>query len=194
MTGNRLAGQQIIPAPPPAPVAIDGQNQLDCGGESEHVIESGNHHRCANEVSAQACLTVAVDDAAMRRVEAFVSAFAAEHGLCADDRARTLIVLEELITNLRKYGYAEWPRPGVAEVILSLEPGPQLVIELIDQGQAFDPFAPQAPDLDRPLDARPVGGLGLHIVHALTEGRRYRRVGEHNVTELLLRVELFDTP
>jgi serine/threonine-protein kinase RsbW len=144
-------------------------------------------------VTALARLTVAIDAAAMGRVGAFVAAFAAEHGLCADDCARTLIVLEELITNLRKYGYGERPRPGIAEIALSLEAGPRLVVELVDEGRAFDPFASPAPDLDRPLDALPVGGLGLHIVRALTEGRHYRRVEGRNVTQLILHVELSDT-
>jgi len=126
----------------------------------------------------------------MSRVESFVCAFAAQHGLCSDDRSRALIVLEELITNLLKYGYDQRGARGLAELGLALEPGPRLVVELVDDGRAFDPLAPPAPDLDQPVEMRPVGGLGLHLVRALTEGGYYQRVKGRNLTRLILRVEL----
>jgi len=134
-------------------------------------------------------LAVALDDLAMRQVEAFVTAFAANRGLSADDRARTLIVIEELITNLLKYGFPGEARLGTAEIALSLDQD-KLAIELVDDGGAFDPFAAPAPNLNQPAAARPVGGLGLHIVRALTEGTRYQRVADRNVTQLILRLDL----
>ena len=123
----------------------------------------------------------------MRQVEAFVAVFAANHGLSADDRARTLIVLEELITNLLKYGFPAEAKLGTAEITFSLDED-QLAIELVDDGGAFDPFAAPAPNFNQPAAARPVGGLGLQIVRALTEGERYRRVNDRNVTQLILRL------
>ena len=178
-----------------AAVAIGVENQLDSVARRAHDISSGIHHRrCAWKVTGRARLAFAVDDLAMSEVETFVAAFFAQHGLCSDDRARTLIVLEELITNLLKYGYGERDVRGLAEVGLALEPGPRLVVELIDDGRPFDPFAQPALDLNQTLEDRSCGGLGLHIVRALTEGTAYRRVNDRNVTRLILRVELSDTP
>src|SRR5262245_918699 len=98
-------------------------------------IGSGtNNRRCASAVTARARLTFAVDDLAMSRVETFLAAFAAQHGLCSDDRLRALIVLEELITNLLKYGYGPGDVRGPAELQMALEPGPRLILELIDGG------------------------------------------------------------
>lgn len=37
----------------------------------------------------------------MRQVDGFVAAFVKEEGIAADDAARILILLEELLTNLR---------------------------------------------------------------------------------------------
>ena len=55
----------------------------------------------------------------MRELEGFTETFAVEHGLAASDKARTLIVLEELLTNLSKYGYPDQREPnGIAEVAL----------------------------------------------------------------------------
>jgi serine/threonine-protein kinase RsbW len=139
----------------------------------------------------QARLTVRADAGAISQVEAFVAAFAARHGLSADDRLRVCVVLEELITNLVKYGYPGRSEPGAAEVALGLE-GARLTIELSDDGQAFDPFAPPAPELDRPLEARPVGGLGLYLVRALTDEACYTRRDDRNIVRLTRYVTLLN--
>ena len=96
-----------------------------------------------------------------------------------------LIVVEELVTNLLKYGYQDRARPGAVEIALLIEEG-RLTIELIDDGGAFDPFAGPAPEFGQPLEARPLGGLGLQIVRLLTESRNYSRVNDRNLTRLTL--------
>jgi len=136
----------------------------------------------------QARLAVTADDTAMSQVEAFVAPFAATQRLSRDDMARVLIVLEELITNLLKYGYSADTSPRTVEITLSME-GDQLLIELVDDACPFDPLAAPAPELDQPTAARPIGGLGLYIVRSLTEGMRYRRIDNRNVTQLILRLE-----
>jgi anti-sigma regulatory factor (Ser/Thr protein kinase) len=135
----------------------------------------------------QAHLNLVVEAGAIGHVESFVTAFAARHGLGNDDRSRAAIVLEELITNLIKYGYQNRAVAGAAEVGLLLEEG-RLTLELIDDGCAFDPFAAAEPDLSRPLEARLPGGLGLQIVRLLTESRHYNRVNGRNVMRLTLAV------
>ncbi len=136
----------------------------------------------------QARLTVTVDDAAMRQVEPFVAAFAVNHRIGRDDEARLSIVLDELISNLLNYGYAAEAGPGKLEITLSRD-GDRLAVELVDDACAFDPETARAPEFDQPTGARPIGGLGLYIVRSLTEGMRYRRIDNRNVTQLILRLE-----
>jgi serine/threonine-protein kinase RsbW len=131
----------------------------------------------------QSRLTVRADSSAMRQVDDFVTAFVSEQAIAADEAARILILLEELLTNLMKYGYPDRAEPGQAEIVLELN-GSRLEIEFIDDGCAFDPFAVAPPDLDEPLEARPVGGLGLHILRSLTDDSRYERRNETNVIRL----------
>jgi len=128
-------------------------------------------------------LTVRCDSSAMRQVDDFVTAFVGEQGIAADEAARILILLEELLTNLMKYGYPDRAEPGQAEIMLELN-GSRLEIEFIDDGCAFDPFAVAPPNLDEPLEARPVGGLGLHILRSMTDDSRYERRNETNVIRL----------
>ena len=120
----------------------------------------------------------------MRQVDDFVGAFVREHGIAANEASRILILLEELLTNLMKYGYPDRLEPGQAEIVLALD-GSRLEIEFIDDGCAFDPFAAPPPDLDQPVEAREVGGLGIHILRSLTEEARYERRNETNVIRLI---------
>jgi anti-sigma regulatory factor (Ser/Thr protein kinase) len=133
----------------------------------------------------QARLKLKVENDVTSRVRTFTAGFAAKHRLSKDDCARALIVLEELLTNLVKFGYRDRARTGKAEVVLLLDEE-SLTVELHDDGAAFDPFAVPEPDFGQPLESRPIGGLGLHIVRLLTEGRDYNRVNDRNVTRLTL--------
>ena len=119
----------------------------------------------------------------MRQVDAFVAVFVSEQGIAADDAARIMILLEELITNLMKYGYTDRAEPGVVEIALALD-GSLLEIEFIDDGCAFDPSAGPLPEFGEPLEERQVGGLGLHLLRSLTEVVRYERRNNKNVIRL----------
>jgi serine/threonine-protein kinase RsbW len=130
----------------------------------------------------QSRLSVRADSAAMRQVDAFVAAFVKEQGIAADDAARILILLEELLTNLAKYGYPD-RQAGRAEIVLALN-GSRLEIEFIDDGCAFDPLAVPLPNLDESLEERPIGGLGLHLLRSLTDVVRYERSNNKNVIRL----------
>ncbi len=136
----------------------------------------------------EARLTIHVGAGAMQQVRRFVTDFVANHSIAAEEQSRILIVLEELITNLEKYGYPN-RSGGNAEVALQLR-GTRLAIEFVDEGDPFDPLRAAAPNLDSPLEERDLGGLGIHIVRALTDEARYRRVGERNVLRLTRQVAL----
>jgi len=136
-------------------------------------------------VSARDHLKIRVGAGAAQRAGEFLALFAARHGLANDDRTRALIVVEELLTNLVKYGYPD-REPGAAELALTLDQD-CLRIELVDDGCPFDPFAAPEPEFNRPLEALPIGGLGLRIVRLLTEGAHYSRVDDRNVTRMTLR-------
>jgi anti-sigma regulatory factor (Ser/Thr protein kinase) len=95
------------------------------------------------------------------------------------------LVAEEVLTNIAKYAF----EPGAiaaVELLLSFTDG-AAVLEFRDQGNAFDPLAQPAPDLEVPIEKRPLGGLGLTLVHALVDEARYEREGPTNVLRLVKR-------
>ncbi|MFI4989071.1 MAG: ATP-binding protein, partial [Alphaproteobacteria bacterium] len=125
---------------------------------------------------------------AMPRVREFVAAFAAKAGLGGEDRARILILVEERLTNLMKYGHAGQVRPRAAEVSLTLD-GDRLTLEFADDGEAVNPLTHPIPHLEHPPEGRPIGNLGVHIIRELADEVRYRRVGGRNVVRLVRRVQ-----
>jgi anti-sigma regulatory factor (Ser/Thr protein kinase) len=136
----------------------------------------------------EARLSIRIDASAMRDVRGFVEDFVVRHAVALDEQHRIMIVLEELITNLAKYGYRNRPA-GIAEVTLRLDDA-RLTLQVADDGDPFDPLKEPPPDFDAPLEERELGGLGIHIVRALADEVSYRRAGERNVLQLMRRVAL----
>jgi anti-sigma regulatory factor (Ser/Thr protein kinase) len=89
-----------------------------------------------------------------------------------------------------KYGRAG-DSDGAINVSLVREGG-RLTIEVSDDGIAFNPLEATPPNLDLPIMERPVGGLGIHIVKALTETAAYRREHERNHLTMTMRAGIGD--
>ena len=136
----------------------------------------------------RASIALRGEAAELVRLEAFAEAFARNCGLADDERARLLVILEELFTNVVAHGYkGEFEADSVA-VALDWRRG-RLTINFVDNGPPFDPLAHSAPDLDAPAEQRPIGGLGIAIVRALVDRARYCRQGHHNHLHLVRRLE-----
>jgi anti-sigma regulatory factor (Ser/Thr protein kinase) len=120
------------------------------------------------------------------RLEAFAEAFARDCGL-DDERARLLVILEELFTNVVAHGCGARLAEGRVAVTLGWRRG-RLTIHFVDDGPPFDPLAHSEPDLDAPAEQRPIGGLGIAIVRGLVDRARYRREGHRNHLHLVRRL------
>jgi anti-sigma regulatory factor (Ser/Thr protein kinase) len=97
-----------------------------------------------------------------------------------EDRIGILdLVIEEIFMNVCWHAYPE-ASPGVVTLAYSIpEPG-ELRVEIADQGVEFNPLAAPPPDTTLDLESRPIGGLGVLLVKALTPSIAYRRDGDWN--------------
>jgi anti-sigma regulatory factor (Ser/Thr protein kinase) len=120
----------------------------------------------------------------LTRLRGWVDAYAAEVGLDDDSRSRVHVILDELVTNLFKYGYDDGVI-GNCEVTLERR-GDCLNILVRDDGRPFDPLNADAPDLDLSVDDRPVGGLGLYLIRSMISDGGHERDGAENILRLTL--------
>ncbi len=138
-------------------------------------------------MTIKASITLPSEAAQFARLEAFAEALARGRGLPDGERARLLLILEELFTNVVAHGYVPGSPTGSVTVTLELRDD-QLRIEFADDGRAFNPLARAAPDLRIAGAARPIGGLGIHVVRSLVDEARYRRAGGRNRLRLARRI------
>lgn len=108
-----------------------------------------------------------------------VEQFAAAGNVPPLQTRRISLAIDELVTNIVKYG-TESGKPTDIEVSVRLLEG-RVHIEIEHRGVPFDPFveAP-APDTTLPLEDRPIGGLGVFLVKSLMTSTRYERIEDRN--------------
>ena len=98
------------------------------------------------------------------------------------------LVLEELVVNVINYGHRGDPNHEIA-IDLSWE-ADKLTIEIVDDAPAFNPLKDNPePDLTSKLENRPIGGLGIYLVHHLMDEIQYRREQGRNHLTLIKRRE-----
>ena len=100
------------------------------------------------------------------------------------------LVIEELATNVLKYGYDD---TAVHEVRLRVEVHPdalQLVLE--DDGHSFNPLDVPEPDMHLPVEERPPGGVGIHLVRKMADRVEYERCDDRNRVTVEIKVSADD--
>jgi serine/threonine-protein kinase RsbW len=115
----------------------------------------------------------------IQRLGVVAERFGAEQRLSDDDMMAINLVLDELITNIIDYGYDDDAEHEI-RVTMEVEGG-TLTIEVEDDARLFDPLKATPPDLSLPLEERPVGGLGIHIVRSLMDAVEHQRRDGRNI-------------
>jgi serine/threonine-protein kinase RsbW len=112
--------------------------------------------------------------------------FAAEHGLSGPYISQLHLALEEHLTNVVSYGY-DPGQFGTVRVRFTLETF-TLRIEIEDDARPFNPVEAPGVDTSLPLDAKPLGGLGLLMIRKSVDELEYRRVADRNVLTMKKRI------
>ncbi len=108
---------------------------------------------------------------AMEELFAFTSEAFGKEGIDPRLRPTVDLVLEELFTNVVKYGRKS---QAAVHVEVARTPGGVQVTMIEDDAERFDPTTAPATDTTAPLEGRTPGGLGLHLVAKLVDSIEYR--------------------
>jgi anti-sigma regulatory factor (Ser/Thr protein kinase) len=133
--------------------------------------------------NAEVKLTVKNKIEDLLRVNSIFESFATQHDIGGKLRYHLLVSIEEILTNIIKYGFDE---QGVHPIHITFRNDSGAIeMEFEDRGREFNPLEVGEPDLDTPIEDRQLGGLGIHLVKNMVDVAQYRRVGDRNI--LLLR-------
>ena len=92
------------------------------------------------------------------------------------------LALEEHLTNVFNYGYSD---NVVHEIIVRFSVNDDwFQIEIEDDGRRFNPLERPPVDTSMPLEQRPIGGLGIHLIRKFMDELDYQRVDGKNVLRM----------
>ena len=117
--------------------------------------------------------------------------FARAEGLPPKAIFKIKFSMEEVFVNIVSYGFPGDEAEHGILFELTHDAG-ALTVRIVDNGIPFNPLEVDPPDLDAPLDERPVGGLGLHLTKSLMDEITYERQGDQNI--LIMRKHLAADP
>ncbi len=129
-------------------------------------------------MAAKLTLKVKNNREELDRIVASVEEIASQDGWSEDLLFKINLVLEEVGMNIIDYAFDG----GNHEFDIVVTSDAQSVtIEAIDSGRPYDPLTETPPpNLDAPIECRPVGGLGVHLVRTLMDRSDYRRADGRN--------------
>ncbi|OAI56947.1 hypothetical protein AYO49_03180 [Verrucomicrobiaceae bacterium SCGC AG-212-N21] len=119
----------------------------------------------------------------LRAVDQFCQRIGASQG----DAHALLLSIEEIITNVLHHGYQGAPHP-VTLVLEALLPDRVRAI-VTDHAPEYDPLARPEVNTSLPLEERPIGGLGVHLVKRLMTSTRYERRDGLNILSMELALQ-----
>lgn len=125
-------------------------------------------------------LRMAANLDALAPIRAFVEEAATQAGLDRRRSYRLMLAVDEIATNVITHGYQEAGLEGDVAIFRELDDH-KLTITLQDDAIPFDPYTLAEPtDLDAPIEARGIGGLGVFLTIHGVDSFIYRREGEKN--------------
>src|SRR5215216_3213651 len=108
-----------------------------------------------------------------------LDAFGQEAQLPDDVVFRLTVTLDEVVTNIVRHAFNG---QGGHDILLGITVDEALVTATVeDHGPPFDLRTVPPADVNAPIELRPIGGLGVHLVRLMTHSLDYRRDGHRNI-------------
>lgn len=118
------------------------------------------------------------DTGDVRSLAREIEEWAKQHNVSEKTAFSVNLILEEMITNIVKYGYRDQTLRPVELRLEVVEKNIKLIVR--DFGAPFNLLQMPDPDFTQDLNSRAVGGLGLYLIRQLADAIDYRRDGDAN--------------
>lgn len=123
---------------------------------------------------------------ALDRLADFTRGFSADAGLPRECAFALDLVLTEWVTNVLSYGFRT-SEEGRIFVRVSTT-GSDLRVEVEDTAAPFDPLARPEVDTGAPMEEKPIGGLGIHLIKKFMDTVSYARRDQRNALTMSKRL------
>jgi len=169
-----------------------------CGGEQEDDIAVVVVRKISNSRQTMTRETISFrmtnKDNCFKCFQPRVEDFGMSHGLHPKIVFHLTLVLDELVTNIISYGYADYDEHPI-DVTIAID-GDLLTIRVEDDSEPFNILEAPEPELDVPLEERdkPVGGMGIHLVKNMVHNIEYEREEGKNVLTLTKNISKTQCP
>jgi anti-sigma regulatory factor (Ser/Thr protein kinase) len=122
-------------------------------------------------------LVVPATAGGLHKAEEGLDEFSAAHGLTRNDTWPFHVAIDEILSNIVKYGHPEGAEDSRVEIRLRLE-AESLEMIILDDAAPFNPLDAERPDTALAAEDREIGGLGIEIVRRLMDTIEYDRVDD----------------
>jgi anti-sigma regulatory factor (Ser/Thr protein kinase) len=133
-------------------------------------------------------ITVAAAAGSLEAVRDFVGGYMERLNLSAQACMHVELAVEEIFVNIARYAYPAGVA-GMAAIRCEADAGAgRLTVTFADSGTPYNPLDRPDPDVDLPLEERPIGGLGIFLTKRLMDAVDYRFEAGKNVLAIVKNV------
>ena len=121
-------------------------------------------------------------------IREFVGNVGSQAGLVDDDVAKLELAVDEAVANVIEHAHGHDSNQEVT--VRATFDAATLRIEVVDEGEGFDPTAVPTTPVEQMVHDRRTGGLGLRVMRSLMDEVSYEIIpGERNRLRLLKRIQ-----
>ena len=135
-----------------------------------------------NHVRLQRTLTLTNDLSTIPQLNEFLDLIFEEVGVDMEVCMSLNLAMEEAVVNVIDYAYPQGTSGSIDINVLADEDS--IVFVITDSGIPFDPTAAKEVDTTLPLEERPIGGLGIHLIRKIMDDVSYERRDNKNILTL----------
>lgn len=107
----------------------------------------------------------------------FVDTELIDHGCDIRVQTQINIAIEEVFVNIANYAY----KSEIGRATIRVAVDDEIVIEFEDGGIPYNPLEKMDPDINKPIEEREIGGLGIFMVKNIMDSIEYKNIDNKNI-------------
>lgn len=128
-------------------------------------------------------LMVCASEESISSVLEFVDDVLLKNNISQSVRNKVEIAVDEIISNIVRCAYPD--EAGSVAIEITFDKADRVILRFIDSGIPYNPLENEPPDTSLPLDERPIGGLGIHMVRSIMEEISYEYTDGQNILTII---------